>query len=64
MGRVNSSFQALPLKGQRVQERGNKRLKKEWKAEHSNRTIKVHARQHNQRIMIMIKKKKTVEWAS
>lgn len=56
MGRVSSSFSAFPLKGRRGQERGNKRLKTEWKAEYANRTIKAHARQHNQRILIITEK--------
>lgn len=54
---MSSSFSALPLKGRRGQERGNKRLKKEWKAEYAKKTIKVHARQHNQRILIITEKK-------
>lgn len=52
MGKVNTNFLALLLKGRRVQKKGNKRLKKQWKAEYSNR-INLHARQQNQRIMII-----------
>lgn len=52
MGKVNTNFLALLLKGRRVQKKGNKRLKKEWKAEYSDR-INLHDRQQNQRIMII-----------
>lgn len=63
MGRVSSSFFALPLKGRQGQERGNKRLKKEWRAEYVNRTIKVHARQQSENSDYN-RKKMTVERGS